>query len=190
MARKSRSRKPRLGALSLTDVKALYHKLALKELDRLPGLKARRAELEKELANLIEEIATIEAAAAGAPARPGSARLASQKAEKKSAPAKKSAPTKKSRATRTTSSKAKSASRPKTATKRKSTSRTEGPTLREAIRQILSASTEPLSPREIRDAIVSQDLVKNRTDSFHQQVTGTLSRSSEFRRVVAGKYSL
>lgn len=203
MARKSRSRKPRLDALSLADVRALYQKLAQKELSRLPELKARHAELSKELRHLAEEIAAIEGAAlvpaqavASRPAvKKGVKKAAAKSPSKKAAPAKKTAPTKKSASAKKSSpakktTARKSAPKKKAASRSRASSKSGGPTLREAIRQVLSSSPEPLSPKEIRDAIVSQDLVKNRTRSFHQQVTGTLSRNPEFKRVVAGKYSI
>ncbi|KXK28104.1 MAG: hypothetical protein UZ16_OP3001003540 [Candidatus Hinthialibacteria bacterium OLB16] len=97
MARKSRSRKPRLDALSLADVRALYQKLAQKELSRLPELKARHAELSKELRHLAEEIAAIEGAAL-VPAKAAASRPAVIKGVKKAAaksPSKKAAPAKK-----------------------------------------------------------------------------------------------
>lgn len=63
-------------------------------------------------------------------------------------------------------------------------------TLRQAIANVLSDSSAPLAPSEIRDIILQKKMIPRITPSFHQQVTGTLSRNAEFKRVGKGKYSL
>jgi hypothetical protein len=63
-------------------------------------------------------------------------------------------------------------------------------TLRQAIANVLSDANSALAPSEIRDLIVEKKLIPRITPSFHQQVTGTLSRNAEFKRVGKGKYSL
>lgn len=65
-----------------------------------------------------------------------------------------------------------------------------GITLRQAITNVLSESSVPLAPSEIRDVIIQKKLIPKITPSFHQQVTGTLSRNDEFKRIGKGKYSL
>jgi hypothetical protein len=78
------------------------------------------------------------------------------------------------------------------ATPRRGRPRKEGGelTLRQAIANVLSESTSPLAPSEIRDVIIQKKLIARITPSFHQQVTGTLSRNPEFKRIGKGKYSL
>jgi colicin import membrane protein len=78
------------------------------------------------------------------------------------------------------------------ATPRRGRPRKEGGdlTLRQAIANVLSESTSPLAPSEIRDVIIQKKLISRITPSFHQQVTGTLSRNPEFKRIGKGKYSL
>ena len=63
-------------------------------------------------------------------------------------------------------------------------------TLRQAIAKVLSESDTSLAPSAIRDIILRKKLIANITPSFHQQVTGTLSRNPEFKRIEKGKYSL
>ncbi len=63
-------------------------------------------------------------------------------------------------------------------------------TLRQAITNVLSESGAPLAPSEIRDIIIEKKMIPKITPSFHQQVTGTLSRNPEFKRIGKGKYSL
>lgn len=63
-------------------------------------------------------------------------------------------------------------------------------TLREACALVLRKFKKPMSPQDIKDALLSNKVFTNVPKSFHQQVTGTLSRNPEFKRLAKGKYTL
>lgn len=219
MARRGRKKKVSVAEMTLTEIRKLYEQVALRERERLPELKARQAELSAELMTVNAEITAIEGvvpAAAAAPARRGRAKKAAAKratagrrrvakaAVVPAAPKRRGRPPK-SKAAKAVKAKAakKTAGRPRKAKvakaapadasrPRRGRPRKEGGamTLRQAITNVLSESSAPLAPSEIRDIILQKKMIPKITPSFHQQVTGTLSRNAEFKRVGKGKYSL
>lgn len=219
MARRGRRKKVSVAEMTLTEIRKLYEQVALRERERLPELKARQAELSAELTTVNAEITAIEGvvpAAATAPARRGRAKKAAAKrasagrrrvakaAVVTAAPKRRGRPPK-GKAAKAVKAKAakKTAGRPRKAKAvkaapadasrpRRGRPRKEGGamTLRQAITNVLSDSSTSLAPSEIRDIILQKKLIPKITPSFHQQVTGTLSRNAEFKRVGKGKYSL
>lgn len=208
-----------MGGMTLTEIRKLYEQVAMRERERLPELKARQAELSSELASVNAEIEAIEGVATtpapAAPARRGRAKKVVAKAKKVGRPRKakveavaaapkrrgrppkvaavpkeeEAAPVEKKRPGRRRKVKEAATEAPRP---RRGRPRKEGGemTLRQAISSVLSDANAPLAPSEIRDLIIEKKLISRVTPSFHQQVTGTLSRNPEFKRIGKGKYSL
>ncbi len=172
MARRGRKQKASIKGLTLLEVKKLYEELSTLERQRLPELKKRRDALAGELAEVTAEIEAIEAIEGVGPER-------AAQGVRRGRPAKA----------------AKKAARPAKAVgkgpkRRRAASGGRGITLREAIANVLSNASKPMGPRQIEQAIIASKSFPDPPKTLLQQVTATLGRNPEFKRLDRGIYKL
>lgn len=169
MARRGRKQKASIKGLTLLEVKKLYEELSTLERQRLPELKKRRDALAGELAEVTAEIEAIEGVDPERAAQ-GVRRGRPAKAAKKAArPAKAVG---------------------KGPKRRRAASGGRGITLREAIANVLSNASKPMGPRQIEQAIIASKSFPDPPKTLLQQVTATLGRNPEFKRLDRGIYKL
>lgn len=167
MAARKASVKTLIKSLSIADLQEIIERKAAEEKKRLPELRARLSELESEIAEVEAEIGAIESASGAAPKRrPG--RPPKKKAGRRRGPGR---------------PKAKRGAKRGKRTKRKTT-------LREAIATALGQQKKAMSPAQVRDAILDQNLYGKPTKTFYQQIVIRLSQSPEFVSVGRGQYKL
>ena len=167
MAARKASVKTLIKSLSIADLRAIIEKRAAEEKKRLPELRARLNELESEIAEVGAEIAAIESASGVAP-RGRRGRPAAKKAGRRRGPG-----------------------RPKAARGGRRGPRPKREmSLRQAIAKVLAQHKGAMSPAQVRDAILEQNLYDKPTRTFYQQIVIRLSKGEEFTSVGRGQYKL
>ncbi|NUN96141.1 MAG: hypothetical protein HUU16_08190 [Candidatus Omnitrophica bacterium] len=158
-------------------MKKLYEELTNKERRRLPGLKKRQEGLARELAEVTAEIEAIEGFGPARAARGGRRGRPAKAAGRRKA----GRPAKAAKAAR-------AATRgPK---RRRAARGGRGVTLREAIGGVLSGASEPMGPRQIEQALLGSKSFPDPPKTLLQQITATLGRNPEFKRIGRGQYKL